>query len=335
MLGEAAARRHLGAGAGRGDAPGAERKETRRGDQVGDGHVGTPRSVLRREVGDRVVQLREPGDVALAEIAIVKVLVQDQPQHTREKRRVLSGPHLQVDVRKLRDHRASGVDADELEAARLCVAQPPRRAERRHAALPGVVRSEGVVADHHGHIRPREGLRSAEPGADAAAEIDLGWLIDRDAGVEARTAEPLVETQRHRQRGRVHEPVRAAVGGDRARTVPCADRRETSGDLVERGAARNRDERSVRQSSPGAAQSLGMICLRGQLTSLHAGVAAKEGIRDVAAYGHGALALDVDLDRAICVAETTEGLSGVHRGPLECRPADYRRTRPGRQPPTR
>ena len=109
-----------------GPVPGAGRAPRPGGEHPGRGHdvVGVELAPLghdvEREAVDRRGELVELAHPPLAELVVVEALVEDDPDHPGEQRRVLAGADLQVDVGERRELGAPRVDRRSASCPRPC-----------------------------------------------------------------------------------------------------------------------------------------------------------------------------------------------------------------------
>jgi len=124
MVGEVAAWGHCHAGTGMGDAAAWAVGEHRRGAvKIRGGDAGARGDVIRREGGDGAVQGVEAGDMVGAESGVVPAFGEDDVDQAGGDRDILAGLRLDEEIGVLRGFGVARIDDDQLEAARLGVAQ--------------------------------------------------------------------------------------------------------------------------------------------------------------------------------------------------------------------
>ena len=314
IFGQGAATRHLRPGAGAGDAPRAEREHAGGSDNL----AGIDPGAIGRDLGCETVdgggQCSEAIDMRAGEVAVVKPFADDDAQHPCEQRRVLAGLHRQMDMGKLGHVAGTWIGDDQLQSPRQRVAQPPRRREGWQAARRAIVRDDRIVADEERHVGGGEALQAALPATVTHPRIDLGGLIEGDAGIEVARPQPTGEGHRRADPGGVLESIGPGEDRDRIRAMGVDQSPQLRSDGIERRVAGNRREAVVvpRQARP---QPVGTVVRLGELAALDAGVATEDRILGIAAHRRHATILDIGEHRAIGVAEPAEGaVGGVRHG---------------------
>ena len=297
--------RHVGSGAGDRRAPRAAGEAA-----GGGGHVGgrDPRSaghVVEGERLDRGAQLLEPRRVRGDEVAVVQLLVEDQPHHPRQQRRILAWLHRQVHRRVVGGLRAPRVDHDDVEPPLHVLPEVRERVRAGELHALDQERLERVGADEQDDVGVLDAVEASLPVAVQRAGDALRRLVDGDGGVEGRRADALEPAQAERER-HVRPRLRAVVERDRPGSVLGDDRLQLRRHLVHRLLARELVETTVGSAPQRRAEHARVVVLRRELPSLLAREALRDRMVRVAVNREHAVVLDLDLDAAVRVAEAAD-----------------------------
>ena len=311
VLGHVGARRHVDAGAGHRRAARTRGEEPCGALHACPGNARAPLDVVGREGHDRVVQGPHAVDVRRDERAVVALFLEDQAHHAGKQRGVLARLHLEVNVGDAGQLGTAWIDRDDARAALPGLAEMPEAVGVGRAALARERRHAGVVAHEQEDVRVGEALHAGVPGAVARPAGGLRGLID-GVGREVPGRPDRPHPGDGERLAAAEEPVGPRVQGDGGRPVAREDGGEPGSHLVHRFLAGDVAEAAGGQAPAAAAQAVGMVVLLDQGPPLRTEVAARDDVVAIAAHGDGAAVLDVHFDAADRVAESAEGLVGLH-----------------------
>ena len=176
----------------------------------------------------------------LAERLVKTPFRQNDVEDRGEQRHILARLDRQMHIGVTRDFGNTWVDDNQLHPAAFGILQRSRRRKGRYAADRTIMRNDGVVADHQQHLGCAERVRPAAPMAHAHRGINLGRLIECDAGKIVAGADPLGKGVRSEHRSAVLKGISAAVNRNAVRAMLRNNFLQSSSNIIERCIRRHR-----------------------------------------------------------------------------------------------